>query len=180
MPTSGALPTCALLGRPPTPPCSALWSTDDNDEDAPASEEVTVTEWSEHEIVLLHWRLLQDIEALADPEAPLETKFETLRWVFTEREKDTRPFSFVNCLHVIGCSPLSPIAFCGRVDAEEVRDFIRHSVRAWLGATLARYPRWVHDAVVRNPEWVDAQLSRNPQWLNEQMRAMAQQGDLFA
>ena len=142
-------------------------------EDAPV-------EWSEEDIVLLHWRLLKEIGRLADPETPLEEKFDTLRWVFTEREKDSRPFSFVNCLRVVGCSPLSPIAYCGLVDAEEIRSRIRHDVKQWLEATLTRYPEWVREAVARNPEWVELQLARNPQWINQQVRAVALQGDLFA
>ena len=137
-------------------------------------------DWTEQDVVFLHWRLLQEIEALADPETPLEAKLDTLRWVFTEREKDSRPFSFVNCLRVVGCSPLSPISYCGLVDAEEIRSRIRHGVKRWLEATLTRYPDWVREAVARNPEWVEQQLTRNPQWINEQVRAVAQQGDLFA
>ena len=86
----------------------------------------------------------------------------------------------MSCLRVVGCSPLSPIAYCGLVDAEEVRDRIRHSVKAWLAATLERYPEWVREAVVRNPEWVEARLARNPQCINEQIRAQTFQGDLFA
>ncbi len=142
-------------------------------EDAPV-------EWSEEDIVFLHWRLLQEVSHLADPATPLEEKFDTLRWVFSEREKDGLPFSFVSCLRVVGCSPLSPIAYCGRIDVEEVRDRIRHGLKAWLEATLARYPVWVRDAVVRNPEWVEARLARNPQWINEQVKRMSVQGDLFA
>jgi hypothetical protein len=142
-------------------------------EDAPV-------EWSEEDIVFLHWRLLQEVSHLADPATPLEEKFDTLRWVFSEREKDGLPFSFVSCLRVVGCSPLSPIAYCGRVDAEEVRDRIRHNLKAWLNATLERYPDWVRDAVVHNPEWVEARLAKNPQWINEQIKRMAVQGDLFA
>jgi hypothetical protein len=137
-------------------------------------------EWSEDDIVLLHWRLLQEIRHLADPATPLEEKLDTLRWVFTEREKDGLPFSFVNCLRVVGCSPLSPIAYCGMVDAEEVRDRIRHGLQAWLNATLARYPDWVREAVATHPEWVEARLTRNPQWINEQLKQMSAQGDLFA
>lgn len=137
-------------------------------------------EWTEQDVVRLHWRLLQEIEALSDPATPLEEKLDTLRWVFTEREKDGQPFSFVNCLRVVGCSPLSPIAYCGRVDAEEVRDRIRHSLKAWLAATLERYPDWVRSVVAGNPEWVEARLARNPQWINEQIKQMSEQGDLFA
>lgn len=142
-------------------------------EDAPV-------EWSEEDIVFLHWRLLQEVSHLADPATPLEEKFDTLRWVFSEREKDGLPFSFVSCLRVVGCSPLSPIAYCGRVDPEEVRDRIRHGLKAWLDVTLERYPDWVRDAVVNNPEWVEARLAKNPQWINEQIKRMAVQGDLFA
>ncbi len=142
-------------------------------EDAPV-------EWSEEDIVFLHWRLLQEVSHLADPATPLEEKFDTLRWVFSERGKDGLPFSFVSCLRVVGCSPLSPIAYCGRVDAEEVRDRIRHNLKAWFNTSLERYPDWVCDAVVHNPEWVEARLAKNPQWINEQIKRMTVQGDLFA
>lgn len=145
-----------------------------------STREEWVEEWSEDDIVLLHWRLLQEIRHLADPATPLEEKLDTLRWVFTEREKDGLPFSFVNCLRVVGCSPLSPIPYCGLVDAEEVRERIRHGLQAWMHATLARYPDWVREAVATHPEWVEARLTRNPQWINEQLKQMSVQGDLFA
>ena len=90
--------------------------------DALVDDDASPVEWSEEDIVFLHWRLLQEISHLADPDKPLEEKFDTLRWIFTEREKDSQPFSFVSCLRVVGCSPLSPIAYCGLVDAQEVRD----------------------------------------------------------
>ena len=147
--------------------------------DEPDDDESPV-EWTEEDIVFLHWRLLQEVSDLSDPQTPLETKLDTLRWVFTDRNKDCQPFSFVSCLRVVGCSPLSPIAYCGLVDAEEIRDRIRHNVKAWLAATLQRYPEWVREAVVRNPEWVEAQLAKNPQCINEQIRAQTFQGDLFA
>ena len=150
----------------------------EDDDIAQAGAEAS--DWTEQDVVFLHWRLLQEVEALSDPETPLEAKLDTLRWVFTEREKDSRPFSFVNCLRVVGCSPLSPIAYCGLVDAEEIRSRIRHGVKRWLEATLTRYPDWVREAVARNPEWVELQLARNPQWINQQVRAVALQGDLFA
>ena len=149
------------------------------DEALPDGEEAPV-EWSEDDIVFLHWRLLQEVGQLADPATPLEDKLDTLRWMFTEREKDAAPFSFVSCLRVVGCSPLSPIAYCGLVDAEEVRDRIRNGLKAWLNATLARYPDWVRRAVAANPAWVEARLARNPQWINEQIKQLSVQGDLFA
>ena len=140
----------------------------------------TPVEWSEEDIVFLHWRLLEEVSHLADPATPLEEKFDTLRWVFSEREKDSLPFSFASCLRVVGCSPLSPIAYCGLVDAEEIRDHIRHSLKAWFNASLERYPSWVRDAVVHNPAWIEARLAKNPQWINEQIKRMSLQGDLFA
>lgn len=158
---------------------ATLWQ-DDTDRSEATPPVCQPEEWTEQDVVLLHWRLLLEIAALPDPEAPLESKLDTLHWVFTEREKDHQPFSFVNCLKVVGCSPLSPIDYCGLVDAEEIRDHIRNGMRRWLAATLARYPAWVRQEVARNPEWVESQLVRNPQWINEQVRANARQGDLFA
>lgn len=143
-------------------------------------DDSTPTEWSEEDIVLLHWRLLQEVNQLADPSTPLEEKFDTLRWVFTEREKDVQPFSFVSCLRVVGCSPLSPIAYCGLVDAQDIRDHIRSSLKRWLSASLERYPEWVREAIVVNPQWVEARLARNPQWINEQLKQLSVQGDFFA
>ena len=144
------------------------------------SEEPAAHDWTEEEIVLLHWRLLQDVAHLCDPTAPLEEKLSTLRWVFTDPDKDEEPFSFVNCLRVVGCSPLSPIAYCGRVDAQEIRDHIASNVRCWLTQTLAHYPPWVAQALADNPTWFETELARNPQWINEQVRRMAVQDDLFA
>lgn len=150
----------------------------DDPDDVPETGNIPI-EWTEQDVVLLHWRLLQEIAALSDPATPLEEKLDTLRWVFTEREKDGQPFSFVNCLRVVGCSPLSPIAYCGRVDAEEVRDRIRHGLKGWLIATLERYPEWVREVVAGNPEWVEARLARNPQWINEQIKRRSAQDDFF-
>ena len=103
------------------PPAAAALASLDADQGSPI-------EWSEEDIVFLHWRLLQEVNQLSDPATPLEDKFDTLRWVFTERDKDLRPFSFVSCLRVVGCSPLSPLPYCGLVDVEDIlgvifRDF---------------------------------------------------------
>ncbi len=155
------------------PPAAASLASLDADQGSPI-------EWSEEDVVLLHWRLLKEIGRLADPETPLEEKFDTLRWVFTERDKDLRPFSFVSCLRVVGCSPLSPLPYCGLVDVEEVRDFIRLAIPHWLQQTLKRYPSWVREAIVDHPDWVEARLARNPQWINEEVRRFASEGDLFA
>lgn len=144
-----------------------------------ALDDESYVEWDEEDIVFLHWRLLKDVRDLSDPETPLDAKFDTLRWIFTEREKESQPFSFVNCLKVVGCSPLSPLPYVGLVDAEKIRDAIRVQVRTWINATLQRYPAWVRDAVLHHPDWVDRQLAKNPQWLNEQIKKRSVQGDLF-
>jgi len=148
--------------------------------DATSDDDESPIEWSEEDVVQLHWRLLKEINRLADPETPLEEKFDTLRWVFTEHEKDDKPFSFVSCLRVIGCSPLSPAPYCGLVDAEAVRDYIRAASQRWLRDTLVRYPSWVREAIVNHPEWIEARLARNPQWINEEVRRVSVEGDLFA
>lgn len=150
----------------------------EDDDNAQAGAEAI--DWTEQDVVFLHWRLLQEVDALSDPETPLEAKLDTLRWVFTEREKDGRPFSFTSCLRVVGCSPLSPVPYCGLVDPEEIRDRIRAGLRAWMSETLARYPQWVRDAVHRNPEWIEQRLAKNPQWINEQLKQLSVQADLFA
>jgi len=155
-------------------------SSDRSDLDTLFDNEDAAVDWREEDIVLLHWRLLQEVSHLADPSTPLEEKLDTLRWVFAERDKNDVPFSFVSCLRVVGCSPLSPIAYCGEIDAEDVRDRIRHSLNDWLDASLERYPPWVRDAVVRNPEWIEARLAKNPQWINEQIKRLSVQNDLFA
>lgn len=159
-----------------------LWTDPAFATDASAAENDTAPplEWSEEDLVLLHWRLLREIQRLAEPDTPLEEKLDTLRWVFTERAKDGQPFSFVSCLRVVGCSPLSPLPYCGLVDPEEVRDRIRAAARPWLRETLLRYPGWVREAVLDHPDWVAARLAANPQWLNEEVRRIALQGDMFA
>lgn len=165
-------PSTALAG-------ASIVGTPDWSQFKPDNEDDT-HEWTEEEIVYLHWRLLRDVRDLADPDAPLDEKLSTLGWIFTDPDKDSRPFSFVNCLRVVGCSPLSPIAYCGRVDSEEIREHIARNAKHWLRTTLSRYPQWVTEALARNPDWVDAQLARNPQWINEQIKKLAVQGDLFA
>jgi hypothetical protein len=148
---------------------------DDEVEDASAIP----MDWTEDDCVQLHWVLLAEINRLADPDTPLDVVFDTLRWIFTERWKDALPFSFVNCLRVVGCSPLSPIAFCGQLDAQAIRDYIRNRMSFWWKSLLARYPVWVRDAVLSHPEWIESQLRQNPQWINEQLKAATAQADFF-
>ena len=139
-------------------------------------------EWSEEDVVWLHWRLLQDLDRLPDPLTPLEEKLDTLCWVFTDPQLDSRPFSFVNCLRVVGSSPLSPTPYFGRLDVETVREWIGAKAKRWLRETIELYPSWVQNEILRNPAWTAGQLRKNPQWINEQIKARTRlpQGDLFA
>jgi hypothetical protein len=139
-----------------------------------------VEEFSEEEVVGLHWWLLRKVRLLEIPSTPLAEKFELVRWVFTDPVHDRQPFSFVNCLRVVACSPLSRLPYVGACDPEEVRDWIAAHLRRWFEASLACYPAWVRHAVMSNPEWVADHLAANPQWINEQMRRHEERGDLFA
>ncbi len=137
-------------------------------------------EWSEEDVVLLHWLLLKQVQRLADPETPFAEKIWTLNWVFTDPEKDALPFSFASCVKVVSCSPLSPLPFIGDFDVSDLRDLIAHSARRWMRESVERFPPWVQEALRRNPSSLLAQLERNPQYLNEQIRARELHGDLFA
>ena len=137
-------------------------------------------EWSEEEVVLLHWRLLRELADLGVPNTSLDEKSDTLRCVFTDSKCERQPFSFVNCLRVVGLSPLSPMPYLGSNDAEAIRGWIRHHVREWLTATIDRYPPWVAEAVLKDPCWIESRLAKNPQWINEEIKKHTDQGDLFA
>ena len=137
-------------------------------------------EWSEEDVVWLHWRLLQELADLGDPDTPLDEKIDALRWVFTDPISEREPFSFVNCLRVVGSSPLSPMPYLGSIDAESIRGWIRHHVHKWLTATINRYPSWAAAAVLENPCWIESRLAKNPQWINEEIKKHTEQGDLFA
>lgn len=138
-------------------------------------------EWSEEDVVWLHWRLLSDLDRLSDPLTPLEEKLDTLAWVFSEPHLDSRPFSFANCLQVVGTSPMSPTPYFGRLDVDAIRDWIRVQAKRWIHETIALYPKWVQQQVLRNLEWTARQLAKNPQWINEQIKlhSQAPQADLF-
>lgn len=143
-------------------------------------------EWSEAAVVQLHWVLLSELKKLADPETPLEDKIDTLDWALTSPAHDDQPFSFASCLRVVGTSPLSPTAYFGLLDVDEVRSWILVNARRWLRETIARYPRWAQDLFFSDPHFAAAQLSANPQWFNEQIRrreassaGSAAQPDLF-
>jgi hypothetical protein len=123
--------------------------------------------------------LLTDLGSLADPKTPLAEKLETLRWIYTDPDKDHLPFSFANCLFVAGCSPLSIFEYFGFIHPDDFRSALRWHVRRWMRETLDRYPPWVRDAFVRDPQWAALRLQKKPQWLNQQVKRVAEQGDLF-
>ena len=138
-------------------------------------------EWTEEDIVHLHWRLLLELRRLADPDTPLEEKLDTLAWALTDSNLDGRPFSFASCLRVVGTSPMSPTPYFGLIQVDEIRDWLRTNARKWIRATIARYPEWVQVLIREQPDWVARQLARNPQWVNEQIKAReaTPQADLF-
>ena len=140
----------------------------------------TPIDFSEEDVVRLHWWLLQKVKLLSNPSTPLAEKFEIIRWVFTDPERDTKPFSFVNCLRVVSCSPLSELPFIGSLDPQEVRDWLRVRLHRWLEATISTYPKWVQEAVMANPNWVAECLAKNPQWLNEEVKRHSERNDLFS
>jgi hypothetical protein len=150
-------------------------------EAAPRADAEDTPEWSEEDVVLLHWRLLLELRRLPDLDTPLEEKLDTLAWALTDPTLDDRPFSFANCLRVVGTSPLSPTQYFGAVQVDEVRDWLRANARVWLRATLARYPDWVQSLIRAHPDWVAKELRKNPQWINEQIRSREASGqaDLF-
>ena len=140
-----------------------------------------VPEWTEEDVVHLHWRLLLELRRLPDPETPLEEKLDTLAWALTDSDLDGRPFSFANCLRVVGTSPMSPTPYFGLLQVDDIRDWLRTNARKWIRATIARYPDWVQTLIREQPDWVARQLAKNPQWVNEQIkaRALTPQADLF-
>ncbi len=138
-------------------------------------------EWTEEDVVHLHWRLLLELRRLPDPETPLEEKLDTLAWALTDPNLDGRPFSFASCLRVVGTSPMSPTPYFGLIQVDDIRDWLRTNARKWIHATIARYPEWVRVLIREQPDWVARQLARNPQWVNEQIKAheATPQADLF-
>jgi hypothetical protein len=163
----------APLQNLPPPPQRAVSVYLDAADDAP--------EWTEEDVVHLHWRLLLELRRLPDPETPLEEKLDTLAWALTDSDLDGRPFSFANCLRVVGTSPMSPTPYFGLLQVDDIRDWLRINARKWIRTTIARYPDWVQALIREQPDWVARQLAKNPQWVNEQIKArsVTPQADLF-
>jgi hypothetical protein len=128
---AGAHDLVRLQDLPPPAQRAASASLDDpgDADDAP--------EWTEEDVVHLHWRLLLELRRLADPETPLEEKLDTLAWALTDPSLDGRPFSFASCLRVVGTSPMSPTPYFGLI--REQPD--------WVARQLARNPQWVNEQI---------------------------------
>ncbi len=125
--------------------------------------------WSTEEIVGLHFILLDDLRRLAEPETPLEERFELLEWVFTDRAHEIEPFSFGMCVRL----------FLRTCDPDGVREALRPLSRGWLREAIARLPAWLAARILREPQWAATELHRNPQWLNEELLRHARAPDLF-
>ena len=140
--------------------------------DPPVAEESAAggyAVWSTEEIVRLHFVLLDDLRRLAEPETPLEERFELLEWVFTDRERELEPFSFGTCVRVV-------FRTC---DPDGVREELRRLTLAWLRDAVARFPAWLGEQILRDPQWAAAELHRNPQWINEELLRQSREPDLF-
>jgi len=90
-------------------------------------------EWMTAEIVYLHFVLLDQCRCLCRPAASLDRKEETLRWIFTDPEREDRPFSFKNCVRlVLGNTPEF-----GSVH-RRIQEQLRPYLQAWLEEALLR------------------------------------------
>lgn len=134
-------------------------------------------EWTEDVVVQLHWLLLKDLESLQDPTTPLEKKIHSLDWALTDPALDDRPFSFASCVRVVGSSPLSPTPYFGKVNLDEIRDWLRLNATKWIKETVALYPPWVQELIRLNPRWIASELDRDPQWLNKEIRKLEKSGN---
>jgi len=126
--------------------------------------------WTQDEVVMLHGIIFDTcVERLNDPETPLDEVVDCLRWIFSDRSKEARAFSFSNTMRLYQ-----------RPHARYVREVLQTGLKGYLTERLARYPRWVAEAFWSDPDRFADELERNPQWINERVRRLARDGDLFA
>lgn len=143
------------------------------------TDEIEV-EWSEEDVVYLHFFLLKKIEKLGDPDTPLNERLDIVMWMFTDSKHDNDSFSFAACVNTVALSPLSPLPYYGMVDVEEIRNSLRSRARSWVLTTIAEYPLWIREQIIENTGWVESKLEMDPQWINKEIRKSRIQGDLFA
>lgn len=135
--------------------------------------------WEEEDVVQLCWLLLESIDSLQNPRAPVIDKIWILNWMCADPTHQKKPFSFDFCVRVVCLSPLSHLAFIGRCDIDDLREQIRARTR--LRESILRYPNWVQEIIKSAPDFVVAQLDRDPQFVNKQIRrrATSQTADMF-
>ena len=160
-------PAQSVLLFGPQPPQRSREAEDEREASGGSGEKIA---WTLDEIVMLHGVLFDDCVAkLADPETPLDEVLDCLRWILSERGKESAPFSFVSTLKLYQ-----------RPHARFVREAIQAGLARYLRARLTRYPPWVAEAFWSDPDWFAEELERNPQWVNETLRRHSRDGDLFA
>jgi hypothetical protein len=167
--TSG-LPTAAqptLFGRDRTTPVGA---SDALGECSLAESTEEQIGWTQEEVVMLHGILFDTcVERLNDPETPLDEIVDCLRWIFSDRSKETQAFSFA-----------STMSLYQRPHPRYVREALQAGLKGYLTERLTRYPAWVGEAFWSDPDRFADELERNPQWINERVRRVSRDGELFA
>ena len=134
---------------------------------------------SDADVGLILWHLVKQVGDLSTERIPLDEMFDLIGWVFADRAHDDRPLSFVSCARFVAQHVESPVAYCGRVDMDDLRDQLRHRVKQWLAARLQGYPDWIQAEIRRAPEWAARKLAADPQWLNRFQTTQQRQGDMF-
>lgn len=126
--------------------------------------------WTAEEVVMLHGILFDTcVERLSDAETPLDEVVDCLRWIFSDRNKETQAFSFSNTMRLYQ-----------RPHPCHVREVMQAGLKGYLTERLRRYPQWVAKAFWSDPDRLADELERNPQWIQERVRRVARDGDIFA
>ena len=169
---ASGLPTAAqptLFGRDRTTP-STVGASDAVGECSLAESAEEKIAWTQEEVVMLHGILFDTcVERLNDPATPLDEVVDCLRWIFSDRSKETQAFSFSNTMSLYQRPP-----------ARYLREVMQTGLKGYLTERLTRYPAWVGEAFWSDPDRFADELERNPQWINERVRRVSRDGDLFA
>lgn len=154
-------------------------------------------EWTETEIAGLHWELLREVGALADPKTPIAEKLDTLAWVLRDPKHDDEPFSFAYCVRVVSSHVafedfiqarqefhaqlaqqnttgktdarrrMPPTSYLGQVDVDTMRLYVKVHAQRWLRESLELLSPEAQAFFRARPQYVATRLGTNPQWLNE-------------
>jgi hypothetical protein len=161
------------------------------------ADTVAKVEWTESEIAGLHWELLREVGALADPKTPLAEKLDTLDWVLRDPKHDDEPFSFAYCVRVVSSHVafedfiqarerfqaqlaqenstgrtearrrMPPTDHLGHIDVDTLRLYVQVHARQWLLESLEQLPADAQAYFRARPGYVAGRLVSNPQFLNE-------------